>query len=561
MSSNKTLRISLKIRLALLYTLLFFISCSMIFVVASLRIYREVNRMGDDELLRIADNIQEIYANALNPPNREETEDTRSDYPENERRILEQRFPGMELLETRKQDALSAAQPRHYFTAAIFHKGNFYECRVRQDGTVYSKQLKNIANLKQLYAKLHARPDTPEAAVNKALKRHFNQLGRIHGQNDFFVVIRDKENQKNLFKTGTKFEKSSKVIHNAEAPRTGFEIAGFRCIYDELSGLGHLVAGYSIANRDAMIQQCMVIFFGILLVGTGIGIVVAWLIARRFIRGIKQTTLAMQSISGGDYSYRIKIPYNDQEIVTLMENFNTMNERTENLLKEIRMMSDNVAHDLRTPLTRITGTVELLLSSRTLSPEVREVCVSVLEETLRLKALVNTIMDISRTNAHPDSLKKENVDLTALVSKFCDFMLPAFEEQNLSLKLHLPDAPLYLEADLTMVQRMLANLIENALKFTSSGGVELTLSRNSNHAVLEIKDSGCGISQEDLPHIFDRFYRADASRHLSGNGLGLPLVKAVADAHKWEIDVKSTPGKGTIFTVTMPLSNQTGNIK
>ena len=198
MSSNKTLRISLKIRLALLYTLLFFISCSMIFVVASLRIYREVNRMGDDELLRIADNIQEIYTNALNPPNREETEDPRNDYPENERRILEQRFPGMELLETRKQDALSAAQTRHYFTAAIFHKGNFYECRVRHDGTVYSKQLKNIANLKQLYAKLHARPDTPEAAVNKALKRHFNQLGRIHGQNDFFVVIRDKENQKNL---------------------------------------------------------------------------------------------------------------------------------------------------------------------------------------------------------------------------------------------------------------------------------------------------------------------------------------------------------------------------
>lgn len=564
MSSNKALRISLKIRLALLYTLLFFISCSMIFVVASLRIYREVNRMGDDELLRIADNIQEIYANALNPPPKEETEDTRNDYPENERRILEQRFPGMELLETRKQDSLpdpGSRQPRHYFTATIFHKGQFYECRVRPDGTVYSKQLKHIANLKQLHKKFNTPPDTPEVAADKALKRHFNQLGRTYGQNDFFVVIRDKNNLKNLFKTGTNFKKSSRVITQAEAPRTGFEIARFRCIYDELPGLGYLIAGHSIANRDTMIQQCMVIFFGILLVGTGIGIVVAWLIARRFIRGIKQTTLAMQSISGGDYSYRIKIPYNDEEIVTLMENFNTMNERTENLLKEIRMMSDNVAHDLRTPLTRITGTVELLLTQRELSPEVREVCVSVLEETLRLKALVNTIMDISRTNAHPDSLKKEQVDLTALVTKFCDFMLPAFEEQDLSFKTEIPDTPLYLEADLTMVQRMLANLIENALKFTASGGVELTLSSNSRNVILQIKDSGCGISPEDLPHIFDRFYRADASRHLSGNGLGLPLVKAVTDAHKWKIDVESTPGKGTIFTVTMPLSNHTGNIK
>ena len=140
-------------------------------------------------------------------------------------------------------------------------------------------------------------------------------------------------------------------------------------------------------------------------------------------------------------------------------------------------------------------------------------------------------------------------------------MLPAFEEQDLSFKTEIPDTPLYLEADLTMVQRMLANLIENALKFTASGGVELTLSSNSRNAILQIKDSGCGISQEDLPHIFDRFYRADASRHLSGNGLGLPLVKAVTDAHKWKIDVESTPGKGTIFTVTMPLSNHTGNKK
>ena len=564
MSSNKTLRISLKIRLALLYTLLFFISCSLIFVVASLRIYREVNRMSDEELLRIADSIQEIYANALNPPPREETEDTRNDYPENERKILERRFPGMELLESRKQDALPdpvSKQTRHYFTATIFHKGHFYECRVRPDGTVYSKQLKHVANLKQLKKKFSTTPDSQEVAIDKALKRHLNQLGRTHGQNDLFVIIRDKENQKNLFRTGTNFEKSSRVITQSEAPRTGFEVSGFRCIYDKLPGLGYIVAGNSIANRDAMLQQCMVIFFGILLVGTGIGIIVAWLIARRFIHGIKQTTLAMQSISGGDYSYRIKIPYNDEEIVTLMENFNTMNERTENLLKEIRMMSDNVAHDLRTPLTRITGTVELLLSQRALSPEVREVCVSVLEETLRLKALVNTIMDISRTNAHPDSLKKENVDLTALTARFCDFMLPAFEEQNLSLNVKLPEKPLHVEADLTMVQRMLANLIENALKFTASGGVELTLSSDSNYAVLQIKDSGCGISQEDLPHIFDRFYRADASRHLSGNGLGLPLVKAVTDAHKWEIDVKSTPGKGATFTVTMPLKNQTGNIK
>ncbi len=563
MSSNKSLRISLKIRLALLYTLLFFISCSLIFVVASLRIYREINRVGDEELFRMTENIQEICANALNPDPGEELADPRRTFPENDLKILEQRFPGMELLSSRKQEALEASKSnahRHYVTATIFHNGQFYECRVRTDGSVYSKLLKKTAELDRLRSRLNTSQETPEAAAQRALKRHFSQLNRTLGQNEFFIAVWDADAQKCLFKAGANFKKFAKVLNQAEAPLAGFETGRFRCIYDELPGFGYLVAGYSIANRDTLIRQCMIIFFGILLSGTGIGIAVAWLIARRFIRGIKQTTLAMQNIAAGDYSYRIKIPYNDEEIVTLMENFNEMNERTENLLNEIRMMSDNVAHDLRTPLTRISGTVELLLTRRELPAEVRDVCISVLEETLRLKALVNTIMDISRTTAHPDSLKKELLDLKALAEKFCEFMLPAFEERSLELKVTLPETPLFLEADRTMVQRLLANLIENALKFTDSGSVELSLASANNKAVLQIRDSGCGISAKDLPHIFDRFYRADASRHRSGNGLGLALVKAVVNAHKWEMDVTSTPGTGTAFTITIPLT-QTGNNK
>lgn len=563
MSSNKPLRISLKIRLALLYTLLFFISCSLIFVVASLSIYREINRVGDEELFRMTENIQEICSNAFSPSSTEEISDPRREYPESDLKLLEQRFPGMELLSSRKQQSLDvsdSATPRHYITATIFHNGQFFECRVRPDGSVYSKLLKKTADLTRLRRTLNTPPETPEAIANKALKRHFSQLNRTLGQNEFFIALWDANEQKCIFKAGANFKKFAKVINLAEAPLAGYETGRFRCIYDELPNFGYLIAGYSIANRDTIIRQCMVIFFGILLVGTGIGIVVAWLIARRFIKGIKQTTLAMQSISGGDYSYRIAIPYNDEEIVTLMENFNEMNERTENLLREIRMMSDNVAHDLRTPLTRISGTVELLMTGRELSPEVRDVCISVLEETLRLKALVNTIMDISRTNAHPDSLKKEELDLGILVGKFCDFMLPAFEERSLLLKVELPEKPLILKADRTMVQRMLANLIENALKFTESGCVELSLENCTTHAVLKIKDSGCGISADDLPHIFDRFYRADASRHLSGNGLGLALVKAVVDAHKWKLNVNSTPGVGTTFIITIPLNN-TGNNK
>lgn len=556
MSSNKLLRFSLKIRLAFTYTLFFFISCILIFTVFSLRVYREINRVGDDELFRIAESVNELYYNAMENSSKMVVPDNREDYPEPDRKVLEKRFPGMELLSVIRLESINRSllpeNSENYYTAYIFFRGKYYECRVRRDGSVYSKLVRKNAELQRLREQLNTVADPRKTAL-KSLKQKFRELDRFHGQNEFFAVIWDGDEDKYLMHAGAKPAVMKDSVNYEVAPLTGFEIGKFRCIYTDIPDLGRFIVGRSIKNRDAVIRQSMVIFVGILFTGTGIGIAVAWLIARRFIRGIKQTTLAMKSISGGDYSYRIaEIPYNDEEIVTLMETFNDMNERTENLLKDIKMMSDNVAHDLRTPLTRISGTVELLLGRRELSDEVRDVCVSVLEETLRLKTLVNTIMDISRTSAHPDSLKKEAIDLTSLVRNFCDFMLPAFEEKSLNLTANLPDVPLILPVDKTMFQRMLANLVENALKFTVSGGIKIELRREGSAVLLEISDTGCGIAPQDLPYIFDRFYRADASRHLSGNGLGLALVKAVVTAHKWELDVKSSPGKGTTFVIIMP---------
>lgn len=556
MSSNKLLRFSLKIRLAFTYTLFFFISCILIFTIFSLRVYREINRVGDDELFRIAESVNELYYNAMENSSKMVVPDNREDYPESDRKVLEKRFPGMELLSVIRLESINRnhlpENSENYYTAYIFFRGKYYECRVRRDGSVYSKLVRKNAELQRLREQLNTVADPRKTAL-KSLKQKFRELDRFHGQNEFFAVIWDGDEDKYLMHAGAKPAVMKDIVNYEVAPLTGFEIGKFRCIYTDIPDLGRFIVGRSIKNRDAVIRQSMVIFVGILFTGTGIGIAVAWLIARRFIRGIKQTTLAMKSISGGDYSYRIaEIPYNDEEIVTLMETFNDMNERTENLLKDIKMMSDNVAHDLRTPLTRISGTVELLLGRRELSDEVRDVCVSVLEETLRLKTLVNTIMDISRTSAHPDSLKKEAIDLTSLVRNFCDFMLPAFEEKSLNLTANLPDVPLILPVDKTMFQRMLANLVENALKFTVSGGIKIELRREGSAVLLEISDTGCGIAPQDLPYIFDRFYRADASRHLSGNGLGLALVKAVVTAHKWELDVKSSPGKGTTFVIIMP---------
>ena len=146
-------------------------------------------------------------------------------------------------------------------------------------------------------------------------------------------------------------------------------------------------------------------------------------------------------------------------------------------------------------------------------------------------------------------MHKEGLDLCEQLRDFCEFMQPAFEEKGLQFQLDLPDFPLRITADKSKFQRVVSNLLENALKFTEQGAVMVKAADTPDGILFQVSDTGCGISEEDCKHIFERFFRSDSSRHLQGNGLGLALVQAIVKAHGWTITVDSKPGQGSVFSV------------
>jgi signal transduction histidine kinase len=216
-------------------------------------------------------------------------------------------------------------------------------------------------------------------------------------------------------------------------------------------------------------------------------------------------------------------------------------------------MSDNIAHDLKSPVTRIRGMAEVNLTTEATFDEYKNMAASVVEDCDRLLNMINTMLVISKTEAGVGDLKFENVDLSGLVREACELYEPMAEDKQISFRCRVTDQA-HINGDIPMIQRMISNLLDNAIKYTSSGGnVEITVQKINDGVVsIEVRDTGIGIEEKDLPHIFDRFYRADPSRSESGIGLGLSLAKTVAVAHGGQIDVKSRQGEGSTFKVTFP---------
>jgi signal transduction histidine kinase len=222
----------------------------------------------------------------------------------------------------------------------------------------------------------------------------------------------------------------------------------------------------------------------------------------------------------------------------------------------MRQFSSALAHELRTPLAALRGEMELALLRPRSESEWRISAASQIEEIDKLTRMVNQLLTLARAESGEIPLARQAVDLGALAATVTEQLEPVAQAKNLNLQC-IVNQPVTVTGDSGWLERLLLNLLDNAMKYTPApGDIRVSVSREANHARVDVRDTGPGISADAVPHIFERFYRVDPARSsaVEGAGLGLSLAKWIVDRHSGRIDVTSEPGKGSTFTIWLPIS-------
>ena len=318
--------------------------------------------------------------------------------------------------------------------------------------------------------------------------------------------------------------------------------------------------GLSLANSEKILKSLtwQIARMAPLVIITGW--VIGWIFAGRALTPVLEIAHAAQRISGSNLSLRIPGRGAGDELDTLTETFNQMIERIEVSFNQVRQFSTDVSHELRTPITVVRGQLEVALFTAKTVDQYRDAIVNSLSDIERLSQIVRALLLLSQAETGQVILQKQQLDLVDTVQDIADqFQIPA-EGGDVTLTFTSRITRCTGDFDRVQIERMLSNLLSNALKFTPTGGeVRVILDRRGDDAEIIVEDTGEGIPPEHLPHIFDRFYRVrgvgEQASPEKGLGLGLSFVAWIVRAHGGTIDVRSEPGKGTTFTVSLPLVN------
>ena len=306
-------------------------------------------------------------------------------------------------------------------------------------------------------------------------------------------------------------------------------------------------------KEDESFMKALRTTFGLVLVLALLGSALfGWFMARRALSGVNEVTKIAISISKGDLHSRVPFKGSGDEIDRLAGTFNSMLDRISTLVTGMKEVNDNIAHDLKSPITRIRGLAEMTLTSKESIDEYRNMAANTVEECDLLLSMIDTMLDISEAEAGVATQKTEEVDISKMVHDACELLQPVAEDKRIKIACTaLPG--IHLTGEYKKLQRALVNLIDNAMKYTAGGGaVTVSVGAETDQVRISVSDTGAGISGNELPRIFERFYRCDKSRSQPGTGLGLSLARAIVRAHGGDITTASTPAQGSTFTIILP---------
>jgi len=375
---------------------------------------------------------------------------------------------------------------------------------------------------------------------------------RLYSPDLKIIKTSDMETWKDLPEYSSLLENSD---HEQLATVTLPEHSGHARIFYQPLGDGYILQAGTLLTFDetllANFQRVFIFAFSIMLLS---GVFIGFYISKRALAGIERVRETADQISRGNLTQPIAFHGTTVEIDNLINSINRMQNRIHTLISELQDVTNNIAHDLRSPITRIRGLAETTLTGEQSMDDYQGMSGAVIEECDSLVSMINTMLEIAETDAGVKPLSKIPLDITAIISDVVELYAPVAEDKKINVSLNNGDSPLLISGDRSRLQRAFANLLDNALKFTQPGGwISLDVKKQEQKICVTVADSGSGISATDLPHVCERFYRADRSRSTPGTGLGLSLVQSIIRAHDGQIDITSQENTGTQVAVCIDI--------
>ena len=294
----------------------------------------------------------------------------------------------------------------------------------------------------------------------------------------------------------------------------------------------------------------MAALFLVLILGTG----ATWLMAGHVLKPLKELSSAIEEIGGNDLSNRVEIQGRQDELGRLARSFNHMMDTVSASFERQKRFSASAAHELKTPLATILVNLEVLELDGKTSPDRMEKVLTIVKANT--ERMIRLVEDLMRLTSDKDHEMEEEVELSEVFTITLDELSPLIRKKDLTVSIeNTPD--ISLTGSRVMLYRVMSNLLENAAKYNREhGSISIVTGRDDNGVTVKIEDTGIGIPEEALPHIFEPFYRVDQSRSraVGGAGLGLPLVKDIVEKHGGEVTVKSAAGEGPTFILRFPAS-------